>query len=116
MIEDIAILTGGKVVSEEVGLKLENVELADLGHARKVVANKENTTIVQGRGEAVAIKARVDQIQALMEQSDSEFDKEKLQERKAKLAGGVAVNQCWRGFRDRDERNQTSGGGRGGGH
>ena len=91
MIEDIAILTGGKVVSEEVGLKLENVELADLGHARKVVANKENTTIVQGRGEAVAIKARVDQIQALMEQSDSEFDKEKLQERKAKLAGGVAV-------------------------
>ena len=91
MIEDIAILTGGKVVSEEVGLKLENVELADLGHARKVVANKENTTIVQGRGEAVAIKARVDQIQALIEQSDSEFDKEKLQERKAKLAGGVAV-------------------------
>ncbi|MEK7105670.1 MAG: chaperonin GroEL [Patescibacteria group bacterium] len=91
MLEDIAILTGGKVISEEVGLKLETVELADLGHAHKIVSTKETTTVVQGRGSAEAIKTRVEQIKALIEQSDSDFDKEKLLERMAKLAGGVAV-------------------------
>lgn len=91
MLEDIAILTGGRVISEEVGLKLENVELTDLGQARKVVAIKETTTIVEGRGDAEAVTKRVAQIRTLIEQSDSEFDKEKLQERLAKLAGGVAV-------------------------
>lgn len=91
MLEDIAILTGGKVISEEVGLKLENAEITDLGHARKVVATKETTTIVAGRGSADVIKERVDQLKKLIEQSDSDFDKEKLQERMAKLAGGVAV-------------------------
>lgn len=91
MLEDLAILTGGKVISEDVGLKLENAEFSDLGHARKVVATKETTTIVEGRGSSEAIKARVEQIKALLAQSDSDFDKEKLQERMAKLAGGVAV-------------------------
>ncbi len=91
MLEDLAILTGGKVVSEEVGMKLETVELSDLGHARKVTATKETTTIVEGRGAAEAIKARVEAIKALVAQSDSDFDKEKLQERAAKLGGGVAV-------------------------
>ena len=91
MLEDIAILTGGRVISEEVGLKLENAELADLGQARKVVSTKDNTTIVEGKGEAVPIKSRVEQIKKEIEISDSDFDKEKLQERLAKLAGGVAV-------------------------
>lgn len=91
MLQDIAILTGGKVISEEVGLKLENTELADLGRARKVVATKEHTTIVEGKGNESAIKDRVAQIKKLIEQTDSEFDREKLQERLAKLAGGVAV-------------------------
>ncbi len=91
MLEDIAILTGGKVISEEVGLKLENVELADLGHARKVVSTKDTTTIVEGRGSAEAVKSRVDQLKAQVAETESEFDREKLMERMAKLAGGVAV-------------------------
>ena len=91
MLEDIAILTGGKVISEEVGLKLENTQITDLGQARKVVSTKENTTIVEGKGDAGAVTDRVAQIKKLIEQSDSDFDKEKLQERLAKLAGGVAV-------------------------
>jgi chaperonin GroEL len=91
MLQDIAILTGGKVISEDVGLKLENVELSDLGRARKVVATKENTTIVEGKGDEGAVKDRVAQIKRLIEQSDSEFDREKMEERLAKLAGGVAV-------------------------
>ncbi len=91
MLEDIAILTGGKVVSEKVGMKLENTEITDLGHAHKITASKDTTTIVGGRGKAEAIKARVDQIEAMIAASDSDFDREKLQERKAKLAGGVAV-------------------------
>jgi chaperonin GroEL len=91
MLQDIAVLTGGQVVSEEVGLKLESVDLNMLGRARKVVATKENTTIIEGRGNKKEIDARVSQIKKELEKSDSEFDKEKLQERLAKLAGGVAV-------------------------
>jgi len=91
MLQDIAILTGAKVISEEVGLKLENVELSDLGQARKVVATKETTTIVEGKGDAADVTARVEQIRRLIEQASSDFDREKLQERLAKLAGGVAV-------------------------
>jgi chaperonin GroEL len=91
MLEDIAILTGGRVISEEVGLKLENTEIEDLGQARKVVSTKDDTTIIDGKGDPEKIKARVEQIKKEIEMSDSDFDKEKLQERLAKLAGGVAV-------------------------
>ncbi len=91
MLQDIAILTGGKVITEEVGLKLENATLEDLGRARKVVATKEYTTIVEGKGNDMSVKDRVAQIRKLIEQTDSDFDREKLQERLAKLAGGVAV-------------------------
>ncbi len=91
MLQDIAVLTGGKLITEEVGLKLENTTLEDLGHARKVVATKDFTTIIEGKGEEKAVKERVAQIRKLIEQTDSDFDREKLQERLAKLAGGVAV-------------------------
>jgi len=91
MLQDIAVLTGGKLITEEIGLKLENTVLEDLGRARKVTATKEYTTIVEGKGEEKAVKERVAQIRKLIEQTDSDFDKEKLQERLAKLAGGVAV-------------------------
>ena len=91
MLQDIAILTGGKVITEDIGLKLENVQLEDLGRARKVVATKEASTIVEGRGDRAMIDARVGQIRTLIDQTDSEFDREKLQERLAKLSGGVAV-------------------------
>ncbi|OGH65743.1 MAG: chaperonin GroL [Candidatus Magasanikbacteria bacterium RIFCSPHIGHO2_02_FULL_47_14] len=91
MLQDIAILTGGKVITEDIGLKLENVQLEDLGRARKVVATKEASTIVEGRGDRSMIDARVGQIRTLIDQTDSEFDREKLQERLAKLSGGVAV-------------------------
>ncbi len=91
MLDDIATLTGGQVISEEVGLKLENAEIKMLGRARKVIADKENTTIVEGQGRKQEIDARVNQIRVEMEKTDSDFDKEKLQERLAKLAGGVAV-------------------------
>jgi chaperonin GroEL len=91
MLEDIAVLTGGQVISEEVGLSLEKAELADLGSAKKVQVNKENTTIVDGAGSADTIKARVEQIRRQIEDTSSDYDREKLQERVAKLAGGVAV-------------------------
>jgi len=91
MLEDIAILTGGTVISEEKGLKLEDATLEDLGTAEKIVIDKDNTTVVNGGGEAAAIKARVNQIKAQIESTTSDYDKEKLQERLAKLAGGVAV-------------------------
>ncbi len=91
MLEDIAILTGGKVISEEVGLKLENIELNDLGRARKVVANKDQTTVVEGHGDKKSIEDRVSQLKIESNNSSSEFEKEKLQERIAKLSGGVAV-------------------------
>ena len=91
MLADIAILTGGQVVSEEVGLKLENADLSLLGRARKFVTTKDETTIIEGAGDADQIKGRVNQIRAEIEKSDSDYDREKLQERLAKLAGGVAV-------------------------
>ena len=91
MLEDIAILTGGEVISEELGLKLENTEVSQLGRARRVVIAKDNTTIIDGSGDASAIKGRVAQIKSEIENTDSDFDREKLQERLAKLAGGVAV-------------------------
>ena len=91
MLQDIAILTGGQVISEEVGLKLESTGLELLGQARKVVITKDETTIVEGAGDAAQIEGRVNQIRAEIEKSDSDYDREKLQERLAKLAGGVAV-------------------------
>jgi chaperonin GroEL len=91
MLEDIAILTGGQVISEERGLKLENVTLADLGSAEKITIDKDNTTIVNGSGEKSQIDGRINQIKAQIETTTSDYDKEKLQERLAKLAGGVAV-------------------------
>lgn len=91
MLQDIAVLTGGKVITEEVGLKLDSAGLEDLGSARKVIATKDNTTIVDGKGVANEVQERVSQIKKAIEQTDSDFDREKLQERLAKLAGGVAV-------------------------
>ena len=91
MLEDIAILTGGEVITEEMGLKLENTQLSQLGRARRVVVTKDTTTIVDGAGDADAIKGRINQIKNEIENTDSDFDREKLQERLAKLAGGVAV-------------------------
>ena len=91
MLEDLAVVTGAKVISEEVGLKLENTELAMLGHARRVVADKDNTTVVGGKGKKEEIEKRVKQIRMQMEKTTSDYDKEKLQERLAKLSGGVAV-------------------------
>src|SRR6202030_1302928 len=91
MLEDIAILTGGEVITEEMGLKLENTKLAQLGHARKVVVDKDSTTIIDGAGDPDAIKGRIKQLKAEVENTDSDFDREKLQERLAKLSGGVAV-------------------------
>jgi chaperonin GroEL len=91
MLEDIAILTGAEVITEEMGLKLENTKIAQLGRARKVVVDKDSTTIVDGAGDSDAIKGRIKQLKAEVENTDSDFDREKLQERLAKLAGGVAV-------------------------
>jgi chaperonin GroEL len=91
MLEDIAILTGGRVITEEIGLKLDKTEISDLGQARKVVASKDNTTIVDGKGQDKDIKARIEGLKKEKDLADSEFDKEKLQERLAKLGGGVAV-------------------------
>ena len=91
MLEDIAILTGGEVITEEMGLKLENTQISQLGRARRVVVAKDNTTIVDGAGDLEAIKGRINQIKAEVESTDSDFDREKLQERLAKLSGGVAV-------------------------
>ena len=91
MLEDIAILTGGEVITEELGLKLENTNLTQLGRARKVVVSKDDTTLIDGAGKTDAIKGRIKQIKSEIETTDSDFDREKLQERLAKLAGGVAV-------------------------
>jgi chaperonin GroEL len=91
MLEDIAILSGGEVITEEMGLKLENTQLSQLGRARRVVVAKDTTTIVDGAGDAEAIKGRINQIKNEIENTDSDFDREKLQERLAKLSGGVAV-------------------------
>ncbi len=91
MLEDIGILTGGEVITEEMGLKLENTQIDQLGKARRVVVSKDNTTIIDGAGESEQIKGRIKQIKSEVESTDSDFDREKLQERLAKLAGGVAV-------------------------
>jgi chaperonin GroEL len=91
MLEDIAILTGGKVIAPEVGLKLDQVGLDVLGKARRIVVTKDNTTIIDGAGDSAEVKARVTQLQAEIERTDSDWDREKLQERVAKLAGGVCV-------------------------
>ncbi|CRH47302.1 molecular chaperone GroEL [Chlamydia trachomatis] len=91
MLEDIAILTGGQLISEELGMKLENANLAMLGKAKKVIVSKEDTTIVEGMGEKEALEARCESIKKQIEDSSSDYDKEKLQERLAKLSGGVAV-------------------------
>jgi chaperonin GroEL len=91
MLEDIAILTGAEVITEELGLKLENTKLSQLGHARRVVIDKDTTTIIDGAGDSEGIKGRVKQLKSEIENTDSDFDREKLQERLAKLAGGVAV-------------------------
>jgi chaperonin GroEL len=91
MLEDIAILTGGEVITEEMGLKLENTQISQLGHARRIVVAKDTTTIIDGAGDPEAIKGRINQIKAEIENTDSDFDREKLQERLAKLSGGVAV-------------------------
>jgi len=91
MLEDIAILTGGKAITEDLGIKFENIKLEDLGRAKKVVVDKDNTTIVEGAGKTSAIEGRIKQIRAQIEETTADYDKEKLQERLAKLAGGVAV-------------------------
>ncbi|HUI44495.1 MAG TPA: chaperonin GroEL [Nitrospirota bacterium] len=91
MLEDIAILTGGQVISEDIGVKLENIKLSDLGRAKKITIDKDNTTIVEGAGKSVTIQGRVKQIKAQIAETTSEYDREKLQERLAKIVGGVAV-------------------------
>jgi chaperonin GroEL len=91
MLEDIAILTGGKAVTEDLGIKLENVKLEDLGRAKRVVVTKDNTTLIDGAGKSAAIEGRIRQIRAQIEETTSDYDREKLQERLAKLAGGVAI-------------------------
>jgi chaperonin GroEL len=91
MLEDIAVLTGGKAITEDLGIKLENIKLDDLGRAKKVVVDKDNTTIVEGAGKASSIEGRIKQLRAQIDETTSDYDREKLQERLAKLAGGVAV-------------------------
>src|SRR4030081_3527581 len=91
MLEDIAILTGGKAITEDLGIKLENLKLEDLGRAKKVVVDKDNTTLIDGAGKTAAIEGRIKQIRAQIEETTSDYDREKLQERLAKLAGGVAI-------------------------
>src|SRR5258705_13771123 len=91
MLEDIAKLTGGTVISEETGRKLETATIADLGHAEKVVADKDKTTIIGGKGDPAGIKGRIDQIPVEIDKSTSDYNKEKLQERLAKISGGVAI-------------------------
>jgi len=91
MLEDLAILTGGKAVTEDLGIKLESIKLDDLGHAKKITIDKDNTTIIEGVGAQTAIAARVKQLRTQVEDTDSDYDREKLQERLAKLVGGVAI-------------------------
>ena len=91
MLEDIAILTGGKMISEEMGYKLENTKIEDLGRAKRITIDKDNTTIIDGAGDRAALEGRVKQIRAQIEETTSDYDREKLQERLAKLVGGVAV-------------------------
>ena len=90
MLEDISTLTGGQAIFEDLGIKLESIGISDLGRAKKVIVDKDNTTIIEGGGKSSAIKGRIDQIRREIENSTSDYDKEKLEERLAKLAGGVA--------------------------
>ena len=108
MLEDISILTGGKAIMEETGIKLEGVRLEDLGRAKRVTVDKDNTTIVDGAGAQKQIEGRIKQLRAQIDETTSDYDREKLQERLAKLAGGVAVIRGGRGHRDRDEREEGS--------
>ena len=113
MLEDMAILTGGKVISEEVGRKLDSATVQDLGRARRVVSTKDNTTIIEGHGEDAAIQGRIRQIRAQVDETTSDYDREKLQERLAELAGGVRGDQGRRGHRGRAaEGEEAPGGGR----
>ena len=91
MLQDIAILTGGKAITEDLGIKLENVQVSDLGQAKKVIIDKDNTTIVEGKGKHNEIEGRVKEIRSQIDKTTSDYDREKLQERLAKLVGGVAV-------------------------
>ncbi len=91
MLQDIAILTGGKAITEDLGIKLENVQIADLGQAKKITIDKDNTTIVEGKGKHAEIEGRVKEIRSQIDKTTSDYDREKLQERLAKLVGGVAV-------------------------
>ena len=116
MLADIAVLTGGQVVSEELGLKLENTDLSLLGRARKIVVDKDSTTIVEGAGSEADVKGRIAQIKREIEDTDSDWDREKLQERLAKLAGGVAVIRVGRGDRGRAQGEEAPHRGRGFGH
>ena len=112
MLEDIAILTGGKAITEDLGIKLENIKLEDLGKAKKVVVDKDNTTLVEGAGKTAAIEGRIKQIRAQIEETTSDYDREKLQERLAKLAGGVAVIKVGAADRDGHEGEEGPRGGR----
>ena len=112
MLRDIAVLTGGQMISEEVGFKLENATLNDLGRAKRVVIDKDNTTIVDGKGKESDIQGRINEIKAAVEKSTTDYDREKLQERLAKLAGGVAIINVGRRHRDRDEGEEGPGRGR----
>src|SRR5205814_9578724 len=94
MLEDIAILCGGKSITEDLGIKLENIKIEDLGQAKKITADKDNTTIVEGKGKRADVEGRVKQIRAQIEETTSDYDREKLQERLAKLGGGVAIIQA----------------------
>ena len=106
MLEDIAILTGGRVISEDLGIKLENVQLGDLGDAKKVTIDKDNTTIVEGSGASSDIQGRVNQLRSQIEETTSDYDREKLQERLAKLVGGGGRHQGGSSHRNRDEREE----------
>jgi chaperonin GroEL len=107
MLRDIAVLTGGQVISEEMGRRLDNATLADLGQARRVVAHKDDTTIVEGKGHASDIQARIRQIKAQIEETTSDYDREKLQERLAKLSGGVALIRVGAGSEVEQKYRQT---------
>src|SRR3989449_3332832 len=110
MLTDISILTGGKVISEELGVKLENTVLADLGHGKRIVIDKDNTTIIGGKGKQADIQGRIGQIKAAIEKSTSDYDKEKLQERLAKLGGGGAGVKVGAGPEDEMKEKKGPGG------
>jgi len=107
MLRDMAVITGGNVISDDLGIRLENITLSDLGQAKRVTIDKENTTIVEGSGSASDIEGRVNQIRAQVEETTSDYDREKLQERLAKLVGGVA-DPGWGRHRSGDEREESA--------